>query len=408
MKFSKMRKIVGLSFWGLSAIVADATAAEPIKIGASFDLSGPAATFGAMVNTGTKYAVETLNKRGGVLGRPVELQVQDNGTNTQRAVNQATQMARDGIVFLMAPQASGSTLAVSATVSAKLKLPMCVANSAADDITMKSFQPYVYSLAASQYMMYKAGVVRAAKSGFKRIAVLTTDNAAGHIGGDRIIEFNKELNPGSEIVDVEYVKNGAQDFTAALNKILASKPDFVFTTIYGTDIVTMSKQGLAIDFFKQINNNISFLLDSDTLKALGDQAIVGPIGFTRAPFNYLLKQSSEAKEFVEQFKASTGSYPGDETTIAYDCVMTWAAAVEKAKTTDADAVVKALETNEFTSPRGKFRIAPFDHMGNFPVLFGHVQATSEYGQPVLGIDSIVSGDDARPTEAEVLKSRAAN
>ena len=144
MKLSKMHKLAGLSFLGLSVMVGQADAVEPIKVGASFDLSGPAATFGAMVEAGTKYAVAVLNKRGGVLGRPIDLQIQDNGTNTQRAVNQATEMVRGGIAFLMAPQASGSTLAVSAAVSEKFKMPMCAANSSGDDITMKKFQPYVF------------------------------------------------------------------------------------------------------------------------------------------------------------------------------------------------------------------------------------------------------------------------
>ena len=407
MKLSKMHKLAGVSFLGLLVLVGQAGAVEPIKVGASFDLSGPAATFGAMVEAGTKYAVAVLNKRGGVLGRPIDLQIQDNGTNTQRAVNQATEMVRGGIAFLMAPQASGSTLAVSSAVSEKYKMPMCAANSSGDDITMKKFQPYVFSLTPSQYMMFKSGVVHATNAGAQRVGILTMDNAAGHIGADRIIEFNKELNPKSELVVEEFVKNGAQDFTSALNKIIAAKPDYIFTTIYGTDVVTMVKQGLSIGFFDKIHNNISFVLDSETLKTLGNDA-TGLIGISNAPFNYLMMQSPEAKAYVEQFKASTGSYPGDQTTMAYDCVMTWAAAVEKAKTTDAEAVIKALETNEFTSPRGKFHFAKYDHMGNFPVYFGHVVQSAEFGQPVAQIDSVVPGDSARPSEADVMKTRAVN
>ena len=385
-----------------------ARAADPIKIAGSFDLSGAAAGIGQSTKVGAEYAVEVLNKRGGVLGRQIQLELQDNGTNTQRAVSQALQLAKDGIDFLLSPTSTGSSLGVSAAVSAKYKLPMCVSASAGDDITMKSFQPYMFSAASSQYMMFRAAAVYAAQKGYKRIGLVATDTTGGHIGTERFKTFIKELIPNAEFVVEEYPKVGSSDFTATLNKIMASKPEFVFANIFGTDVVTISKQGESIGFFKQINNQFATLYDSNTLATLGDQAILGTIGYTRAPFNYIMKASPEGKAYVEGFKARYGSYPADEATMAYDCVMNWAAAVEKAKTTEADAVIKQIETMEFDSPRGKFRYATYDHMGNFPVFLGHVVAGKEFGQPVLDIEVAVPGDKARPSEAEVMKSRTQN
>jgi branched-chain amino acid transport system substrate-binding protein len=405
MKRSALAGFIAIStLGGASALAAD----PPIKIAGSFDLSGAAAAIGQETKTGAEYAVELLNQHGGVLGRKIELTLEDNGTNTQRAVSQSNQLARSGIDLLLAPTSTGSTLAVSAAVSAKLKLLMCVSASAGDDITMKSFQPYMFSAASSQYMMFRAAAVYAAEKGYKRIGLIATDTAGGHIGIERFKEFVKELIPDAQIVVEEYPKVGSSDFTPMLNKVMAAKPDYVFGNMFGTDIVTISKQGEAVGFFKQINNQFAVLYDANTLSILGDQAVIGTIGYTRAPFNYILKVSPEGKAYVEAFKARFGSYPGDETTMAYDCVMTWAAAVEKAKTTEPDAVLKAIETTEFDSPRGKFRYAVYDHMGNFPVFLGHVVPSNEYGQPVLDIEVVVPGDKARPTEAEVLKSRASN
>ena len=404
MKRSTLLVLAGLSLAGIS----NARAADPIKIAGSFDLSGGAAAIGQETKVGVEYAVEVLNKRGGVLGRQIQLELQDNGTNTQRAVSQSLQLAKDGIDFLLSPTSTGSTLAVTSAVSAKLKLPMCVSASAGDDITMKSFQPYMFSAAASQFMMFRAAAVYAAQKGYKRIGMLAVDTAGGHIGNERFKTFIKELIPDAQIVVEEYPKVGSSDFTATLNKIMAAKPEYVFANIFGTDIVTVSKQGDAIGFFKQINNQFAVLYDSNTLAVLGDQAILGTVGYTRAPFNYIIKASPEGKAYVEAFKARYGSYPGDETTSAYDCVMNWAQAVEAAKTTAGDAVIKQIETLEFNSPRGKFHYAAYDHMGNFPVFLGHVVPSKEYGQPVLDIEVVVPGDKARPSEADVMKSRAAN
>lgn len=392
------------SLLALAPVLAAAQPGTPIKIGGSFDLSGAAASIGLMSQRGTEYAVEVLNKRGGVLGRQLSLELQDNGTNAQRAVNQSTQIARDGAVMLLAPQSTGNTLAVSSAVSARQKLPMCVAASAGDDVTMKQFQPYVFSVGPSQYMMFRGVAVRAAKGGFKRIGMIAVDTAGGHIGNERFKLFNKELNLASQVVVEEYVKLGSQDFTAALNKVLAAKPDFVFANLFGTDIITITKQGKAIDFFKQIKNEFAVLYDSNTLKALGGDAVVGTVGYTRAPFNYVMS-TAEGRDFVQQFKARYGEYPSDEATMSYDCVTTWAAAVEKAKSTNADDVMRALEAGEFNSARGKFRFGKFDHMADMPVYLGRVAPSQQFGQPVLNIEEVVPGKLARPTEAVVTQSR---
>ncbi|MGO4612118.1 ABC transporter substrate-binding protein, partial [Variovorax sp. 2RAF20] len=75
------------------------------------------------------------------------LEHQDNGTNPQRAVSQAGALAQQGAAMLLSPATSGATLAVSRAVSGKQKVPMCVALSAAEEITMKDYQPYLFSTA---------------------------------------------------------------------------------------------------------------------------------------------------------------------------------------------------------------------------------------------------------------------
>ena len=388
----------------LSSAFAFAQSGESIRIGSSFEMSGPNASLGQMSQRGAEYAVEVLNKRGGVLGRKVVLDAQDNGTNPQRAVSQSTQIVQGGAVFLLAPNSTGAALAVSSGVSAKLKVPMCVGAAAGDDLTMKQFQPYIYSVAPSQYMMYRAVAGYAARQKFKRIGVISVDTVGGHMGVDAFKEFNKELNAQSQVVVEEYVKAGSQDFAAALNKILAAKPEFVFSIIYGSDIITVSKQGRAVDFFKQINNQFAAMYDTNVLKLLGDEAVLGTIGYARAPFNYL-PRTPEGREFMDQFRARYNQYPSDDATMAYDCVMSWAFAAEKAKSTDADALMNSIRTQEFTTVRGKFRFGKLDHMGEAPITLGPVVMNKEYGQPLMDIREVVPGSAARPSDEVVLQSR---
>src|SRR5439155_1623855 len=82
---------------------------------------------------------------------------------------------------------------------------------------------------------------------------------------------------------------------------------------------------------------------------------IGTEGTQRAPANYLDKSTPQAREYVAQFKAKAGSFPSDWATLGYDCVMAWAQAANAAKSIEADAIMRAIETTQFNSPRGPFR-----------------------------------------------------
>lgn len=376
----------------------------PIKIVSSLDLSGPASELGEQALAGVQFAVDSLNRSGGVLGRRVIFEDQDNGTNPQRAISQANALAQQGASLLLSPISSGGTVGVSKMVSGKLKVPMCVAVSAAEEITMKDYQPYVFSMAPTTYMLMRAVVARLAKQPYRRYALLVPDYAGGRASAVRFKEFIKETDPQAQIVVEEYPKLGAIDYTSSINKILAAKPDYVWAQIFGGDLVTFSKQANAVGFFKQIDNHFMTVTDADTLKVLGDNAPFGTEGYQYAPFNYL-QQKPQGKAFVEQYKAKTGNYPSDWASVAYDCVMTWAQAATAAKSTNADAVMHAIETSSFDTVRGKVRFGAFDHEATVPVYFGKMAKSAQYGQPVLDVDAVISADVTLPTKAIVEAAR---
>lgn len=400
-----MKTIAAGVLLALSSTLAFAQSNQPIRIVGSLDLSGPGANLGTDALAGFKFAIDALNKKGGVLGQPIAFDYQDNGTNPQRAVNQASALVQQGAAMLVAPMTSGATIAVTKSVSGKHKAPMCVATAAAEEITMKDYQPYMFSVAPTTYMLMRAVTTKLARQPYKRYALLVPDYAGGRASAVRFKEFMKELNPQAQIVVEEYPKLGATDYTASINKILAAKPDYVWSQLFSGDLLTFSKQAAALGFFKQINNRFMTVTDANTLRMLGDNAPLGIDGFQYAPFNYLAK-SAEGKEFVAQYKAQTGIYPSDWAFGAYDCIMTWARAVNLAKTTDAETLIRVIEDNEFTTPRGgTMRFRKLDHEAGVPVYIGKVVAGKEYGQPVLEIEDVVPAGLTRPSPAAVEKAR---
>jgi branched-chain amino acid transport system substrate-binding protein len=387
-----------------AATLAFADDMAPVNIAASLDLSGPASELGEQALAGMQFAMDSLNSNGGVLGRKVVLDKQDNGTNPQRAVSQASTLAQQGASLLLSPISSGGTVAVSKMVSGKMKVPMCVAVSAAEEITMRDYQPYVFSMAPTTYMLMRAVTTRLAKQPYKRYALLVPDYAGGRSAANRFKEFMKELNPQAQIVVEEYPKLGALDYTSSINKILAAKPDYVWAQIYSGDLVTFAKQANAVGFFKQINNHFMTVTDANTLRILGENAPLGTEGYQYAPFNHLEK-SPQGKDFVAQFKAKTGKYPSDWTSVGYDCVMTWAQAATAAKSTNPDAVMHAIETSEFNSLRGKLRFGQYDHEAEVPVYFGKMANSAKYSQVILNIDDVVPASVTQPTKAVIEASR---
>ena len=376
-----------------------------IPIAGSFDLSGAAADVGKDVYDGVQYAIEEINKNGGVLGKKIQLTYQDNGTVPQKAVDQSTAMLRDGAKFLLSPQASGSAIAVSKAVSAELKIQTCTSSSNSDDLTIKDFHPYIFMMEANSYMEARAVANYLSKQPYRRYAVIGPDYAAGRANAARFKEFIKEYNPQVEIVAEDYPKFGATDYTATINKILAAKPDYVWTVLFGADLITFSKQAQALGFFEQMHNHFMGLYDSNTLKALGPDAAVGTDGWQRAPAKLLAEASPAGKAYVEGFKAKFGHYPADWSTLGYDCVSIWAQAAEAAKSVEPEAVAAILGGREFKSVRGPLRIGKLDHQAEAPIYIGKVVQDKDYGQPLLSIQSIIPGAEVRPSEETLRKLR---
>ena len=85
--------------------------------------------------------------------------------------------------------------------------------------------------------------------------------------------------------------------------------------------------------------------------------------------------------------------------------MAWAQAANAAKSIEADAIMRAIETTQFNSPRGPFRFGKYDHEAEVPVFVGKLEQSKEFGQPVVVIEDVISPQLTRPSESVVQKMR---
>ena len=195
-----------LARFGLAAITAITfttvvRAQDSIKIGVSQPLTGAFAASGNYVAQGAKMAEEEINKAGGVLGKKIELIVEDNKSNPTEAVATAEKLiVKDKVPVMMGAWSSTLTLAVMPKLE-EYKVPMVVETSSSGKITV-SGNPYIFRISPTSEMEAKAFQPLIVKLGIKKADFLNTNNDFG-IGS--ATEFSKMLEASGVTVGIKEV-----------------------------------------------------------------------------------------------------------------------------------------------------------------------------------------------------------
>jgi len=220
-------------------VAASATAQDTIKIGVTQPLTGAFAASGNYVAQGAKIAEEEINKAGGVLGRKIELIVEDNKSNPTEAVATAEKLiVKDKVPVLMGAWSSTLTLAIMPKLE-EYKVPMLVETSSSGKITV-SGNPYIFRISPTSEMEAKAFTPLFAKLAIKKADFLSTNNDFG-LGAAK--EFSEAAKAsGVEIGVMETMDPKATDFSAQLAKIKASGGDTLFVTTAVEQITLILKQ----------------------------------------------------------------------------------------------------------------------------------------------------------------------
>ncbi len=124
-----------------SGSAAPASAAE-WKIGSFLSLSGAETQFGVETKEGIELAVDEVNKKGGVKGKPIKMVFEDDKTNPQEATNKVLQLIdRDKVIAILGEVASARSRA-GGIVANRAKIPMITPSSTNLDVTKVG--PFVF------------------------------------------------------------------------------------------------------------------------------------------------------------------------------------------------------------------------------------------------------------------------
>ena len=360
---------------------ASAAHAQAVKIGTATDLTGLGALIAKAGVTGMEIAVEDLNKKGGLLGRKVELIVRDSKLRPEIGARELKELIlNEKIELAIGPVSSGVGLAMS-EVAKEHKVPICMHTANTERMTVERGHRYIFQLVPNTFMEGTMVGMRAAeRKEWKRFILIGPDYDYGRTVAAAFTAKLKELRPDAEIAKEFWPKLGEPDFTSYITGILAQKPDVVYSILWGGDIVAFLKQAKPYGLFDK--TPLIWLSELDTLRVLGPEMIEGVMGHTRAPF-YAIK-TRDIGDFIEKYRTKTKDYPSDWAIQAYDCVSVLAQAAEVVKSLDREKMVEVLESGrKFKTLRGEVYFRKEDHMGSVPYYAGVVKKTPAYSFKIL-------------------------
>ena len=326
---------------GAALAVAPASAQDTIKIGVTQPLTGAFAASGNYVAQGAKIAEDDINKAGGVLGKKIQLVIEDNKSNPTEAVATAEKLIqKDKVPVMMGAWSSTLTLAVMPKLM-EYGVPMLVETSSSGKITT-SGNPWIFRISPTSEMEAKAFAPLVKTLNIKKADLLGTNNDFG-LGAMQ--EFEKMLKAaGVEIGAKETMDPKAIDFSAQLAKIKASGGDTLFVTTDVSQATVILKQAKEQQLKARIITT-GGSVSPDQLIAQAGEAANGSMHlvFFTPWFPDAVKNPDVASKFVKEWNARGYNVGGlTEGFRGYDGITTIVAAIKAAGTAEPKAIQKAL------------------------------------------------------------------
>ncbi len=331
-----------------AALAASAGAAEPIKIGEIEPLTGKEAAFGQSSRRGVQMAVAEINARGGVLGRPLVVIVEDNQSKPGDSATMAKKLiGRDKVVAVVSGGTSSNCLEI-APIAQTARVPFIATTATAPEVTEK--RDFIFR---SCFIDPFQGAVLAkfARTTLqaKRVALLTSVSASYSVGLSKVFR-ERFAALGGEIAADQRYSEGDKDFRAQLTAIKAAKPDAIAATGFYTEAALICKQardlGLTIPIFGGDGWEASELVE------IGGAAVNG----TYYASHYSSASSApEVRDFVKKYRARySDATPDSMAPLAYDATFILAEAITRAGTTEGPKLRDALAaTKNFAGVTGR-------------------------------------------------------
>lgn len=325
------------------AALAAPAAAEEVKVGLVFTLSGPAAALGEQGRNGFQLAVEQL---GGLGGLDVDLSVVDDEQQPDVAAGRARELVqRENKDFVVGPIFSNILQAIFRPVTegdAFLISP----NAGTSNYAGAECHPNFFVTSYQNDQVHEVMGAYAEREGYQTVFLLAPNYQAGR---DALAGFQSGYN--GTVLSEMFTPMGHLDFSAELAQIAAMQPEAVFAFMPGGMGVNLVRQYEQAGL-KEIPFLSAFTVDESTLDAQQESALDMLAGANWAP-----DMDNEASmEFASAYEERFGAIPGTYAMQAYDAALLIDAAIRgvDGDLSDRDALREELRKADFESLRGNF------------------------------------------------------
>jgi branched-chain amino acid transport system substrate-binding protein len=325
-----------------------AIAQETVRIGVVQPMTGPVAYDGNIYVNTVKMLADDMNAKGGVLGKKIELVIEDGACNPAQSVNAAEKLVvRDKVVGLLGAFCSTSTAAVM-EVAKKHKVPLITGISTAAQLTEQGNAYFFRAVATTPMLGNAFGPVLPKALKAKRFAFLTLNDDWGR---SMQASYPKAIESGGgQIVANEFFQQSDLQFLSQITKVKAANPDAIVLAANTQQAVALSKQ------IRELGVTVPLVGEgawsSDSYIKLAGPAAEGVYGLVE--YVYTVK-SPVNEAFVKEFQAKLKDNPSKFAGAAHNAIHIMVDAIRRAGAADPEKIREAMEKTDYNGLVGNIK-----------------------------------------------------
>jgi branched-chain amino acid transport system substrate-binding protein len=335
-----MRKLLAAA---LAAFATTVFSQETIKIGVITDRVGPAKPYSEPTLEGIQFGSNEINAKGGVLGRKIELLIEDDQGRPDISAAMARKLVDAGAVFILSITLTPATQQQQ-NVTLEAKTPQMTPMNSGDTLTTQLPNPYFWQTGPLGSIQIATLLSHARAKNLKRVALISDNSDLGQLLA-KFFRAGLEKS-GIQVVTEEVVPRGATTAEPQMQKVRAANPDAMFMAGVLTPenvLILRAYRQMGLKFPIHSSYNLSVPQYMAVAKGL-----LNGITFVDA----YDPEKPEVKKFEADYQKATGKAPYNIHGYGYDGIRMVAAAIERAGSTDKEKIRQAMQSLSFTGVMG--------------------------------------------------------
>ena len=327
----------------LAAVSASVVAQETIKIGVITDKVGPAKPYSEPTLEGIQFGANEINAAGGVLGRKIELLIEDDQGRPDISAAMARKLVDAGAVFILSITLTPATQQQQ-NVTLEAKTPQMTPMNSGDTLTTQLQNPYFWQTGPLGSIQIATLLSHARSKQLKRVALITDNSDLGQLLA-KFFRAGLEKS-GILVVAEEVVPRGATTAEPQMQKVRAANPEAMFMAGVLTPenvLILRAYRQMGLKFPIHSSYNLSVPQYMSVAKGL-----LNGITFVDA----YDPEKPEVKKFEADYRKATGKLPYNIHGYGYDGIKMVAEAVKRAGSTDKEKIRAAMQSLEFSGVMG--------------------------------------------------------